>query len=1722
MNIFDPLISGSLSVSGSGEISGDLTVLGTLFATISGTSQNAISASHAASYTLTSSFGAFTSSYTTGSFNGTFNGDGSGLYNIPASGVTGLNLTRIADGSATASISSANGLRVNTNTEITGALTISGSITLNGVPVGTGKLDEVVFNAYSSSNNTTNSLQNGRLDALEVSTSSLNTFTSSATSRLNTIESTTGSLNTFTSSANVRLTSLESASSSIRTDFNTYTSSNNTTNTSQNNRLNSIESTTGSLNSYTSSTNTRLGVIETSTGSLNTFTSSASGRLTSLESASGSIRTDFNTYTSSNNTTNTTQNGRLTSLEGVTGSITSLNTYTGSNNTIIGTLQTATSSLNSFTSSTSGRLTSLESASGSIRTDFNTYTSSNNTTNTTQNGRLTSIESTTSSLNLYTSSTNTRLGVIETTTGSLNTFTSSATTRLNSLETASGSIRTDFNTYTSSNNTTNTTQNSRLTSLETATGSIISVNTTQNSRLTSLETTTSSLNSYTGSNNTNIGAIHTATSSLNSYTSSTNTRLSSIETSTSSLNTFTSSANGRLSSLESASGSIRTDFNSYTSSNNATNTTQNGRLTSLENVTGSYATTGSNVFIGNQTITGSLFISQNLIVQGSSSLENITASAVSIGTNTIILNTDTPAFRYAGISVFDSGSTNVTASLFYDSLTNQWKFKHVDTGTNDASIMLFGPLGSDIDNTPLLVSNYLTKVEGTNNHGHHLTTSSIFDNGTKVSINSNSEITGSLTVTGVIRSTTTPLVSGSSQIDHNATTNYVANRHIDHSSVSITTLAGSGLTGGGNITTTRDLSIATGGVTNAMLAGSIENGKLSNSSLTIGTTTISLGGTGTTLSGLTSITSTAITGSLQGSISGNAATVTTNANLTGVVTSTGNVTTIANGNITNAMLANSSFHVGTTSISLGRASASQTLTGVSIDGNAATATEVSRTVGAGSEANLLSATIADNDYFRLRVGGVSNSGFVEIATADDAAEPIHVRQYSGTFATLTRTATLLDGSGNTSFPGTVTAPTFSGALSGNASTVTNGVYTTGDQTIGGSKTFSANITNSSAADWYMYGFGARGASAGQYGIGLTADIANRTLSFHVPNVAAYSNSGNTPKFGWYSNGADELMTLQSATGNLVVKGTIGATNLSGINTGDETTTRINALAITTVGTITSGVWNGTAIANANLANSSFHVGTTSISLGRASATQTLTGVSIDGNSSTVGGLSPIQFFNNMGDNHSARTSFDASTPSYNFGFRFVQGSANSPATGGSQYYSWYIGLGNDYPATGSGSYGAMFAVDRNVTTPYLSVRYNENNGFTSWRRIAAGYADAAGNATTATTLQTARLIGGVSFNGSANIDLPGVNTGGNQNTTGNAATVTNGVYTTGDQTIGGTKTFSATIVGSINGNSATVGGFAAAQTYTSTGNAAGSFLGGHYSSGGTEKPNSGTFGSGKFKIAMLSGGNLGFGGSWNDVMWVSSYNGGDVKSSHALVFDKYSANVWVSDQDFDSGSWGTGHLLLHTGNYTSYAPSLTGANASGTWGINVTGTAASETLATVTGRGASTSTAISINNTLTVTSGRVIARTGGVNTYGIFSGYDNNNHLVSFRANITGPTSSPTITAGHQTNFIEYAEANDTTGWFFKSSSSTNYEDVVRITRIGITPGSNGTQNLGSSSARWNTIFTSDLSMSNGIGDYTIVEGEEDLFIYNNKTNKVFKFLLQEVDPSMAPAKKVH
>jgi hypothetical protein len=103
-----------------------------------------------------------------------------------------------------------------------------------------------------------------------------------------------------------------------------------------------------------------------------------------------------------------------------------------------------------------------------------------------------------------------------------------------------------------------------------------------------------------------------------------------------------------------------------------------------------------------------------------------------------------------------------------------------------------------------------------------------------------------------------------------------------------------------------------------------------------------------------------------------------------------------------------------------------TLTGLTVT-NAINGT-LTKTVTGANSTEIVRVNMADNDQFRILVGGTgSNAGYVEIATADDGTEPIYVRQYTGVFSSLTRTATLLDGSGNTTFPGIVTASTFTGS-----------------------------------------------------------------------------------------------------------------------------------------------------------------------------------------------------------------------------------------------------------------------------------------------------------------------------------------------------------------------------------------------------------------------------------------------------------------------------------------------------------------------------------------------------------------------------------------------------------------------------------------------------------------------------------------------------------------------
>ena len=1338
MNIFDAHISGSLSVSSSAEISnnllisGNLTVLGTISGSISGSITNADNANKLAGkgvteFATTGSNNFNGNQTVTGSIIATqisssFTGSGTGLYGIPASGITGLNLSQIGEGSSTASISSTNGLRINTNTEITGALTVTGQISgsfkgdgtnLYNIPASgvTGlNLTRIADGATTASVSNTNGFRinsnteiTGALklnkvdlgdDIVEITLTDgggkyyingaknpklaftkgfkyrfyynnnnthplLFSLTDDGEHNGGTIYTTGVTTNADPFYVQIEITDATATtfyyfcdhhvgmgnSISVYSDFLSGQASGDvivvepgilaTTGSNNfigNEKISGSLAVTGSVGisgsliltgsvditgsmtlngqpigtgkldesifqSYTSSNDSRVLSLENSTGSLNTFTSSIDttikNKLNTETVISGSVQviltgtTGYSTFSSSISTSislisssvATTTSDLSSSVNSLSSSVNSLSssvatTTSGLSSSIATTTNGLSSSINSLSSSVATITSDLSSIIGSLSSSVSTTT---NTLSSSIGSLSSSVATTTLGLS---SSLSSSIGILS---SSVASTTLNLKNRVDSIETTTGSL----NLFSSS---INTTIKSKLDSESVISGSgqiLITGTTGYSTFSSSIATTTSGLSSNISSLS---SSVATTTSGLSSSIAITTSGLTSTITSLSSSVATTTS--GLSSSIGSLSSSVA-----------ITTLGTKNRVDSIESKTGSYATTGSNIFQGTQTITGSLYISQDLIVAGSSSIQNISSSIVNIADNIITVNALNPSVRFGGLAVIDSGSSpQVSGSMLFDSVNNQWLFVHQNQSSVTSSVLLMGPeTYNNLGNEAYLILNRIPKGTGI----EHLNNSNITDTGTLVSINSNTEITGTLNVTGNITNPNINAIQSSTGSLNTFTS----------SLLTAIELTGSNLTVRGNF----------------LVKGTTTN--VNTSTLDVDNNLINLNGNGASFAGIRIKDTTGpnlVSGSLLWDSSndywiagqlGSEQRLVRETEFNNAVTRIGNVetstgslnsftssinTTIKNRLNTEGVLSGSiqvnhnattnyvaNQHIDHTTVLI---TAGSGLTG---GGDISSTRTINVGAGNGITVNAddiaidtASATFTTGVKSKLNTDGVI-SGSAQIDGSQIGSNKTIT--IGSTSTTLGGTSTSLIGL--TSVTSTAFTGSLQGGISGNAATVTNGVYTTGDQTIGGAKTFSSNITNSATADWYMYGFGTRGASSGQYGMGLASDISNRTLSFHVPNLAAYSNSGNTPKFGWYSNGSAELMTLQSATGNLVVTGTI------------------NGLTVSS-GTISSGTWNGTAIANAYLANSSFNIGTTSISLGRASASQTLTGVSIDGNATS--------------------------------------------------------------------------------------------------------------------------------------------------------------------------------------------------------------------------------------------------------------------------------------------------------------------------------------------------------------------------------------------------------------------------------------------------------------------------------------------------------------------------
>ena len=198
-------------------------------------------------------------------------------------------------------------------------------------------------------------------------------------------------------------------------------------------------------------------------------------------------------------------------------------------------------------------------------------------------------------------------------------------------------------------------------------------------------------------------------------------------------------ANSASSTINSETASYLTPTNSYT----------------ISNLTASSISASGFVSASNGFISGSLFVNGQIVATVfSSSTIYITSSNLIIGDNIITLNSATPAQRYAGIELYDSGS-NTLSSLLWDSQNNYMFISSSDT-TSSRQIIL-GP-----SNEANLIANYIPLISSSNT----ITSSIIYQNGNNIGVGLNNainklDVAGNISASAITASIFTGSFTGS-------------------------------------------------------------------------------------------------------------------------------------------------------------------------------------------------------------------------------------------------------------------------------------------------------------------------------------------------------------------------------------------------------------------------------------------------------------------------------------------------------------------------------------------------------------------------------------------------------------------------------------------------------------------------------------------------------------------------------------------------------------------------------------------------------------------------------------------------------------------------------------------------------------------------------------------------------------------------------------------------
>jgi hypothetical protein len=458
----------------------------------------------------------------------------------------------------------------------------------------------------------------------------------------------------------------------------------------------------------------------------------------------------------------------------------------------------------------------------------------------------------------------------------------------------------------------------------------------------------------------------------------------------------------------------------------------------------------------------------------------------------------------------------------------------------------------------------------------------------------------------------------------------------------------------------------TGSVTNTMLAGSIANNKLSNSEITINGNLVALGGS-TTVSAATT----------------NPLTISTGLQL--------NSGTTFDGSVAKTLSINSSVATLTGSQNLTNKILTDPLVSGSVDLTGSTdypeliirsvvdQTAAPLTILDGLGSPIFSITAAGGVDGTSWVGGVIDGAHGGTGVANTGKTLTLGGNFitSGAFATtlnstattsitLPTTGTLATLAGVESLTNKTVQGSFTGPLTGNADTVTNGVYTAGDQTITGVKTFSGSILTSLIKPALIEGL-----SGGYITFANEADP-TKTVTWQL-----LGSTGKTTQMR-FNNTDNRIINFPDATTNLI---------------GDDTTNTVTNKTISGASNTLSN------IGNAALTNSSTTINGTAISLGSSgtvtAAAGTLTGTTLSSgvtaSSLTSFGNSPTLVTPNIGA--ATGTSLDVSGT--------VNGSALGTSIVSTAAFAPVIGDGTNNFTVSSTQGSSYYAVNYGAKTIYV-------------------------------------------------------------------------------------------------------------------------------------------------------------------------------------------------------------------------------------------------------------------------------------------------------------------------------------------------------------------------------------------------------------------------------------